>query len=82
MTHEEMDITDTKQQHEIDDLKKKAEQNETTDTDQAKALEELRRTDVRHDDYISILKVIIAVLVVGMFLNWFLMFSMIRDFKR
>ncbi len=78
----EMDVVDAKQQHEIEELKKKAEANAVTDEAQARELAALHLKDVKHDDYLTMLKIIIAVLVVGMFLNWFLMFSMIRDFNR
>jgi hypothetical protein len=74
----EMDAVDSKQQQEIDDLKKRADENREVDHNQYEKINALNVVDARHDTYLGILKAIIMLLAVSTFVNWFVMFYLLN----
>ena len=72
-----MDAVDSKQQQEIDDLKKRAEENRQVDHNQYEKINDLNAKDARHDALFTMMQAIMIFLVLSTFLNWFMMFYVV-----
>ena len=74
----EMDAVDSRQQQEIEDLKKRASDNREVDHLQWQEISDLHSKDAVHDALIGVLKIAIAVIIVNTFVTWFALFFIVN----